>query len=159
MHTINHTLEEKILSAEGTYLDTQGMTEIEHYAQTYATRLETYQNLRDQSNALVLETLKHLGQNYPELISKHGQRCQYDMTSVLRYVALSILRDDEVFFVEEMMSWLDTILVSYKRNEHCATAYQLLMQALESTLPPTNISLIRPYIDNVILTLQSHAKQ
>ncbi len=157
MHTINHTLEEQVLSAEGKYLEPQGMSDIERYAQTYATRLETYHNLREQSNALILQTLKRLGQNHPDLINKHGQRCQFDMACVLRCVALSILRDDEVFFIEEMMSWLDTILVAYKRHDHCAEAYQMLMHDMEAALPSSNIDLIRPYIDSAILTLQSHA--
>jgi len=159
MHTINHTLEEQVLEAEGKYLGAQGITDFERYVQTYETRLETYQNIRAQSNELVLTTLKRLAQDHPELIQKHGQRCQYDMMMVLRYIALSILRNDEVFFIEEMMSWLDTILVAYKRHDHCATAYQMLMHGIESDMSQTDVNLIRPYIDNVILTLQSHAKQ
>ena len=158
MHTINQTLEEQVLEAEGKYLDAQGIMNFEQYAQTYQVRLATYQHLREQSEKLILTTLKRLGQNYPDLISKHGQRCKYDMESVLRYIALSILRDDEVFFCEEMVSWLDTILAAYKRHGHCVTAYQFLLQAIEAEMPLANVTLIRPYIDHVIVTLQSHTK-
>lgn len=157
MHTLNHALEEKVLDADGAYLDAQGLRSLEHYAQTYASRLETYQNLRDRSSNLITQALRQLSQSHPDIIRKHGQRCQYDMTEVLRYIALSILRDDEVFFKEQMMSWLDTILLAHKRNEHCATAYRYLQDAINSELPTSNSSLIRPYIDSVVLTLQSHA--
>lgn len=158
MRTINHNLEKQFLRAEGQYLDSQGLENIEHYVQTYTTRLETYQNLRDHSNSLILQTLQRLGDNYPKLISTHGQRCKYDMESVLRYIALSILRDDETFFTEEIVSWLDTILLSYKRHGHCTTAYQTLLQSIEADMPSANVKLIRPYIETVILTLQSHVK-
>lgn len=158
MYTINHTLEDQVLEAEGKYLDAQGIMNIEQYAQTYQTRLETYQHIREKSDKLILQTLHRLEQNYPELMSQYGQRCKYDMESVLRYIALSILRDDEVFFSQEMVSWLDTILAAYKQHGHCVTAYQLLLQAMETAMPSANVMLVRPYIDSVIVTLQSHAK-
>jgi hypothetical protein len=157
MHTLNHTLEQKMIEADGKYLDAQGLKPLELYIQSYATRLETYQNLRDRSQALVTQALRKLAQAHPDLIQKHGQRCQYDMSEVLRYIALSILRDDEVFFKEQMMSWLDTILLAHKRQAHCATAYRYLQEAVTAGLPPSNSNLVRPYFENVILTLQSHA--
>ena len=157
MQTLNHTLDRNVFDADGCYLDAQGLKPLEQYLQTYATRLEAYQQLRDQSQALVQQALKKFEQAYPDLIQKHRQRCQYDMAEVLRYIALSILRDDEVFFKEQMMSWLDTILLAHKRNSHCMMAYRNLQEAINANLPPASSSLIRPYLDSVILTLQSHA--
>lgn len=157
MQTLNHTLTQKVIEADGSYLDAQGLKPLEQYLQTYTTRLEAYQQIRDHSQKLVQQTLKKLGQSHPELIQKHGQRCQYDMTEVLRYIAVAILRDDEVFFKEQMMSWLDTILLAHKRNSHCITAYRYLQAAINADLPASTSSLIRPYLDSVALTLQSHA--
>lgn len=157
MHTLNHTLEEKVIDADGCYLDGQALRSFEQFVQSYALRLETYQNLRDKSQTLVVHSLRKLAQSYPELIQKHGQRCQYDMTEVLRYLALSILRDDETFFKEQMMAWLDTILLAYKRNEHCTIAYRYLQDAINASLPPSNSMLVRPYLDYVTTILHSHA--
>ncbi|GAB4227307.1 MAG: hypothetical protein Kow00121_55970 [Elainellaceae cyanobacterium] len=157
MHTLNYSLEEKIIEADGGYLDTSGLRSFEQFVHSYGARLETYQNLRDRSAALVVQSLRKLAQTHPEVVQKHGQRCQYDMTEVLRYIALSILRDDEIFFKEQMMSWLDTILLAYKRQDHCTTAYRYLQDAINAGLPPSNSTLIRPYLDYVITTLQSHA--
>lgn len=159
MHTLNHTLEAKILEADGAYLDFQGLRSFEQYTQSYATRLETYQNLRDNSTPLIVQSLRKFAQAYPDLIQKHGQRCQYDMTEVLRYVALSILRDDEIFFKEQVLSWLDTILVAYKKNSYCPIAYRYLQESINSSFPPSNSVLIRPYLDSVSTTLQSHAQR
>lgn len=157
MHTLNHTLEKNIIDADGRYLDMQGLRPLENYLQSYASRLETYQNLRDQSQNLIAAALKKLAQAYPDIVQKHGQRCVYDMSEVLRYIALAVLRDDEVFFKEQMMSWLDTILLAYKRHAHCATAYRYLEEAINSSLPASNRSLIRPYLESVVMMLQSHA--
>ncbi|NJL39362.1 MAG: phycobilisome protein [Leptolyngbyaceae cyanobacterium SM1_4_3] len=157
MRTLNRVLEQKILEADGSYLDAQGLQPLEQYFQSYTTRLETYQYFRDHSQKLVLQALRKLAQVYPELIHKHGQRCQYDMTEVLRYIALAILRDDELFFKEQMMSWLDTILVAHKKNAQCLVSYRYLQEAIHISLPALNSSLIRPYLENVMTSLQSHA--
>jgi hypothetical protein len=157
MHTINHTLEDKILAADGLYLDGQGLRPFEQFAQSYTTRLETYQNLRDKGATLVIQALRKLAQEYPDIVQKHAQRCQYDMSEVLRYVALSILRDDEIFFKEQMIDWLDTILMAHKRHTHCAFAYRHLLEAINANFPASQSSLIRPYLDLVVTTLQSHA--
>lgn len=157
MNVLNNTLYEKIIEAEGRYLDSSGLQLLEQYLTSYATRLEAYQSLRDHSANLVLQALRRLGQDYPELIKNHGKRCQYDMSEVLRYIALSILRDDEAFFNEQMMSWLDTILVAHKRNDHCATAYHHLQDAIDASLPPAVALLTHPYLESIRTVLQSHA--
>ncbi|WP_416668400.1 phycobilisome protein [Egbenema bharatensis] len=157
MHTLNRTLEEKILEADGRYMDAQALRSFEQYAHSYAARLETYQNLASKSHAIIVQSLRKLAQSHPDLVQKHGQRCQYDMTEVVRYIALSILRDDEIFFKEQMLSWLDTILIAHKKHDHCATAYRYLLDEINANLPPSNSTLLRPYLDTVITTLQSHA--
>ncbi len=157
MHTLNHTLEKSVLDADGRYLDSQELSPLESYIQSYVTRLHTYQQLRDSSETLVLQALRKLSQTHPELVQQHGQRCKYDMTEVLRYIAVSVLRDDEIYFKEQMMVWLDTILLAYKRNVHCAIAYRYLQEAISSTLPSSDTSLIRSYLDYIIQVLQSHA--
>lgn len=157
MHTLNHTLEKQVIAADGSYLDGQALRSFEQFVQSYSMRLAAYQDLRDKNQNLVLQALRKLAQSHPEVIQKHGQRCQYDMSEVLRYIALSILRDDEVFFKEQMMAWLDTILLAYKRNDHCMTAYRHLLDAVNASLPPAHSTLVRPYLDYVVTVLQSHA--
>lgn len=156
MHAFNHTLENSLLEADGRYLDTQELHLLEHYIQSYTSRLQIYQQLRDTSDKLVIYSLRKLAQTYPEVIQQYGWRCKYDMTEVLRYVALSILRDDEVFFKEQVMAWLDTIILAHKKTAQCVMAYRYLQEAVVSVLPPASVSLVRPYLDLVIQSLQSH---
>lgn len=157
MHTLNHTLEKFFLDADGRYLDAQELYPIEQYLKSYRQRLETYELIREKSDAMVLQSLRKLAQVHPEVIQKHGKRCKYDMSEVLRYIALSVLRDDEVFFKETMLSWLDTILVAHQKQAQCVKAYQYLHDVMVQTLPPNDFTLVRPYIDLVIMVLKSHA--
>lgn len=157
MQTLNHTLEKSILDADGRYLDAQALYSLENYFQSYKPRLEAYQHLRDHSDKLIIQALRKLAQTYPELIQQHGPRCKYDMSEVLRYIALSVLRDDETFFKEQMVVWLDTILLAHKRNAHCVVAYRNLQAAVASALPASDVNLIRPLLDVVIQALETHA--
>jgi hypothetical protein len=157
MSSLNYTLERAIVAADGCYLDPQALSSIEQYVQSYAPRLQTYQQLRDHSEKFVIHTLRHLSQRHPDLIQQHGQRCKYDLTEVLRYIALAILRDDEVFFTEQMMTWLDTILLAYKQTARCVFAYQYLQDAIVASLPESQANLIRPYLSRMIQALQAHA--
>jgi hypothetical protein len=154
MHTLNHTLENNFLEADGRYLSIQELEPLERYCQSYRMRMEAYQLLSDRSERLVMTSLQKLAQTYPELIQQHGPRCKYDMTEVVRYIAVAVLRDDELFFKEQMMVWLDTILLAHKRNEHCGLAYRYLQEAIATTIPAPAASLIHPYVETVIQSLQ-----
>lgn len=156
MRTLNHTLNKHILEADGCYLGAQELYLLEQYVQSYAARLDTYQKLHEHGEKLVLLALRKLAQDYPDVIRQHGARCKYDMTEVLRYIALSVLRDDESFFKEHMMVWLDTILLAYKRNSHCGVAYRHLQDAIAANFSAPDANLIRPYLDLIIYSLQSH---
>ncbi|MDX2228759.1 MAG: phycobilisome protein [Leptolyngbyaceae cyanobacterium bins.349] len=157
MHTLNYTLDQNILDADGRYLDSQELQPLEQYVQSYATRLDTYQQLRDHSEKLVLMALRKLATTYPELVQQHGGRCKYDMSEVLRYIAIAILRDDETFFKDQMMVWLDTILLAHRRQAQCGQAYRNLQEAIATSLTPAAMNLIRPYLDVITQSLQSHA--
>jgi hypothetical protein len=157
MYTLNHTLEKNVIEADGRYLNAKELTALEQYAQGYATRLTAYQEVRDHSKQLVVQALTHLFKAYPDLLQSHKQRCVYDMSETLRYIALSILRDDEVFFMEALMSWLDTILLAYKKTGPCAIAYRHLQDAVEQHLSANTVSLVRPYLERVRQGLEAHA--
>lgn len=156
MHTLNHNLEKSILEADGRYLSAQELSLLERYAQSYTMRVHTYQQLRDNSEKFIVYALRKLAQTYPDLVQQHGQRCKYDMTEVLRYMALAILRDDEIFFREQIMSWLDTILLAHKRTNHCVVAYRHLQEAIAATLPSDALAMTRPYFDLIMQSLQAH---
>lgn len=158
MHALNHTLERILLQADGRYLNIQELEVVERYVQTYATRLQTYEQLREHGDKLVVAALRKLMQVQPELVQQHGPRCKYDLTEVLRYIALAVLRDDETFFREQLLFWLDTVLLAHGRTENCVIVYRSLKDAVAKALPAANAQLIHPYLDSVIQSLGSHAR-
>lgn len=156
MSVLNRALEKQIIDAEGRYLTAKELKALEDYTNGFAARLETYQILSEQSSAIVLGALKKFARVHPEIIQQSGKRCQYDMGEVLRYIALSILRDDEFLFLEKVMFWLDTVLRAHQKQAACTKAYQYLQEAIDETLPAASCDLVRPYINTVLSSLQAY---
>lgn len=156
MPALNHRLQQTIIDADGRYLTSDELRPLETYFETYQKRLEVYQQISQHSNALVLAALKKFARVHPDVIQKSGKRCQFDMTQVLRYIALSILLDDEFMFQEKMMFWLDTMLRAHRKQEVCAKAYHYLQEVIQETMSVTVNEMVRPFITLVSESLQPY---
>jgi Phycobilisome protein len=157
METLNQSIYTSVLDADGRYWDDQELSLLEQYLQSYANRVAAYEHLREKGEALIMVALRKQSQLYPELVQRYGSICKSDMTHVLRYAALAMLRDDELFFKEKIVIWLDTILLAHRHNSHAAVAYENLLAAIAANLPESTTRLIRPYLSLIVQTFQSHA--
>jgi len=155
MLTINRTLDEKIGTVDRVYLTDTDLVSLERFASNFSVRVKTYNLLRDHADEIILRTLKLLAQQYPELVHKQLQRCKYDMSNMIRYTSLSILRDDELFFRETLMDWLANIINSYQVGKECSTAYRLFQTVVDELLPTESSSLVKPYAEMAVSTLLS----
>jgi hypothetical protein len=158
MYAINNELAQQCIEADGRYPDATEIRTFENYIETYQSRLQAYQEVQQHSDALVLGALKKFSRRYPEVIRKSGKRCHYDMTSTLRYAALSMLRDDVLFFEETLTIWLDTVLVAHQKQTKCSEAYVHLKEEITQHLSHDSVNLLAPYLDSVIQLLDSHVK-
>jgi Phycobilisome protein len=147
MLTMNRTLDEKLSTVDNVYLTDSDLFSLERFANSFSVRVKTYNLLRDRSDETTIQALKLLSQQYPELVQKQLQRCKYDMSQLIRYMSLAILRDDEVFFRESLLDWHTNIIHSYNISTECSTAYSLLKAVLEKILPSDSFALIKPYLD------------
>jgi len=150
MLTMNRTLEEKVGVVDRVYLTDTDLVNLERFASSFSIRVKTYNLLRDHSDEIIVQSLKLLAQQYPELVQKQLQRCKYDMSTMIRYSSLSVLRDDELFFRETLMDWLANIINSYQIAKECSTAYRLFQTVIEKMLPPECAALVKPYSEMAI---------
>lgn len=153
MLTMNRILDEKTRGIESVYLTDSDLLSLERFANNFPLRVKTYNLLRDHADEITMRSLKLLAQQYPELVQKQLQRCKYDMSNVIRYISLSVLRDDELFFRETLMDWLANIIKSYQVDKECSTAYRLMQSVIDEMLPAECTSLIKPYSDMSTSTL------
>ena len=157
MPALNHKLQQTIIDADGRYLAPDELQPLESYFDTYQKRLSAYQEIRQKGDDLVLAALRKFMLVHPEIIQRSGKRCQFDMTEVLRYIALATLLDDEFMFREKMMFWLDTMLRAHGKQEACCKAYRHLQEAAQEQLTAETAELVRPMISIVFESLQSYS--
>jgi hypothetical protein len=153
MEAINSTLAELIVESEGRYLTSAQLQPIERYLQTFTERFKTYEILQAKAEPLVRHALKKFATLHPDVMQKHGKRCHYDMSQVLRYIALAILRDDPRFFNDSMVLWETNILTAYHRQNSCLVAYRCLKETMETYLPPQALKYIEPYLEMMFQAL------
>ncbi|AFY70256.1 Phycocyanin [Thalassoporum mexicanum PCC 7367] len=155
MFTITRSFEGMILEPERSYLQDNDLRELEQYAHSFTDRLKAYELVRDYADEIVLDALKRLAADYPEQARANKQdKCQYDMTIVLRYMALSMLREDEHFFRDKMIDWLGTVITSSHVRAECADGYTKLYKVISSRLPANRAVMFKPYIDIAIATFK-----
>jgi len=153
MLTMNRTLDEKVGDIDHIYLSDSDIFNLERFANSFSIRVKTYNLLREHADEITVKTLSILSQQYPELVHKQLQRCKYDMANTMRYTALSILRDDELFFRETLMDWLANIINSYQVAKECSTAYRIMQSVVDEMLPAECATLLKPYTDMAISAL------
>lgn len=158
MQVINSRLEKLINESEGRYLTSSELQPMKRYLQTFSERAKTYEILQTKGDAVVRHALKKFMSIHPEVMQKHGQRCYYDMTQVMRYIALSIVKDDTRFFNDSLLLWQANILTAYQKQNPCVTAYQCLKESVNAHLPSTATRLIEPYINMMIEALDIQPK-
>ena len=155
MKAINRKIENQVIHADGRYLTDEEMRPLIQYASTYKNRAQTYYYLSQKSNDLVARALQRFRGTHPDIVETHGQKCRFDMTEVLRYIALSMLRDDEILFQEKILLWHCTMIQSH--SAQAIVAYQHLKTVVDDTLSPEQAKLIHPYLDLLITSLQAYA--
>ncbi|WP_223805703.1 phycocyanin [Pseudanabaena sp. UWO310] len=150
---MNRTLDEKIAVIDRVYLNDSDIYNLERFASGFSLRVKTYNLLRDRADEITIRALQLLAQQYPELVQKQLQRCKYDMSNMIRYASLAVLRDDELFFREALMDWLANIINSYQIAKECSTAYRLLQTVIDERLPAECAALVKPYSDMAVSSL------
>jgi hypothetical protein len=153
MQAINSQIEEIISRGEGRYLSATELQPIKQYVQTFTARAKTYQILQEKSEVLVRHALKKFMVQHPDIMQKHGKRCHYDMTMLLRYVGIAILRNDPRFLNDALVLWQANILTAYQKQKACHVAYRYLQEAVKEHLPSQAEQMIDPYIEMMMQAL------
>lgn len=153
MLAVNSQLDDLISQSEGRYLTSSELQSTKQYLQTVLERSKIYELLKDKSDPLVRLALKKFMTLHPEIMKKHGKRCYYDMTEVMRYMALSILRDDEQFFKDAIALWETNILTAYQKQNPCLVCYRCLQDVIHEHLPSNITKYIDPYIQIMLEAL------
>ncbi len=152
---MNSILMQTVGQADGRYFTDAELRPLKQYAQTYATRLQVYSILSEKSDAFVLKALRKFAVTEAQVIQQHGEKCKRDMDYVMQVLALSLLKDDEQTFREQLVLWMQNIMAALHKEQQSARAYLLLQQVIAEQMPADCAKLVNVYLDEFILALKA----
>jgi hypothetical protein len=150
---MNKTIEFHLSSADGRYLGDEELKAFEDYLSSHQLRLNIYTFLQEKSDNLILEVLREMTKSHRQVIQEHGDKCRRDMGYVLQFAAVSILRNDDAFFTEHLVLWMQNIMIALKKEQQSAQAYRLLQQSIQHHLSKEESAIVNHYLDLFIEAL------
>ena len=118
------------------------------YQQSYPQRLELYQKVEQQEDAIVKAVHEKMRKNYPQFL-RSGQRdislkWKADLKRVLRYCATAMLLDDLESLREKFLLWFQTVMWSFNAQRSCDITYGLVQQVLPQLFSSEEVELLVP---------------
>jgi hypothetical protein len=152
---MNTSFVNQMVSAEGRYLADLELTKFHCFIDSYTLRVSTYNSLQEHGDSMILQALRNLMPSNRQVIQKNSDLCKRDMSYVLRYAALSILKDDEKGFVEELVLWMQNILFALHKEDQSVQFYSALRDVINETMAPDEAALIHHYLTIFIDALKA----
>ncbi|MEM8641126.1 MAG: phycocyanin [Cyanobacteria bacterium P01_G01_bin.54] len=140
-------LETALERADGDYLSPDDLQSLEQAIATWPQRRQTYDLLQTHEAEIVAQAIARLSQNAPNRYTDDGgDRCQTDMTLVLRACANAMLLQDEELLKDRFLYWMQNIMQALRKQQINARVYQALQQAVQEQLPKDKVPFILPYL-------------
>jgi hypothetical protein len=146
---MNAKIEKMFTDAEGRYLEAGEIKMLTSYADGLPRRLGVMKLVERHEDDILTEVVETVSREHPELIRKYDQFDEYarrDVSKVLRYCAIAMVRNDMSFLEENLLYWLRTILHSFFSLKILDTTYRSLAQSVERKIGSERTELIAPYL-------------
>lgn len=146
---MNATLEQIFSEAEGRYLNDKEVKQLNLYVDSFARRVQAMQEAERVEPRWVQDVITNVWRTHPEFEQKHGyarEKCSRDVTYVLRYCVLAMLRNDTQMLTDKLLYWLRTILQSFEFSEVIDTTYRGLIDYGKEHLSRDSYRLLAPYL-------------
>ncbi len=156
---MNTTMQKIFSEAEGRYLEDQEFQELQNYASSLPERVRASQAVEKAEEAIVSAAVDKMMQGFPELQKKHDSlegKATRDVSLVLRYCTLAMVRDDMDFLEKKLLYWLRTILQSFFARRVLDVTYRELAMASQRHLDDDTLRLVAPYLKRAheVLTMK-----
>ncbi|HEY9736516.1 MAG TPA: hypothetical protein V6D06_09540 [Trichocoleus sp.] len=152
---MNPKLDALFNEPEKRYLNAEELSVLSQYVSSIPERMKVYRLLRDQEVALMQPVADALQQQLPEMAEAALERSVRNGLLILRYAAMAMLMDDEQFVDHRLQGWLPEIAKAYNTQAVDQKLFEILSQRLAQTLPPQQMSLLKPCLSKAQALLSS----
>ncbi|MEM6369285.1 MAG: hypothetical protein AAF851_13360 [Myxococcota bacterium] len=154
---MNGQIENMLQSAEGRYLTSKETASLTQYSDGLPGRLKASAEVEQREGLIVDEVLESVLSRYSDISQryKEGERkAQRDLSLVLRYCVLAMVKDDRLFLRDNLLLWLKTILEGIGLSqEFVKDSYSSLLTTCEKQLSAEAFGLLEPYLKDCVEVL------
>lgn len=147
---MNQSIERMFSEAEGRYLEPTEQSALTQYASSLEKRLEAMRAIQEHESEMIDAAVDSMFEAFPDASKKHKhvrEKAARDMTLVLRYCAMSMVRDSTEFLENQLLHWFRTIILSFEMQEMVDHAYGDLNEQAKSMLSAEHYEMIGPYLE------------
>ena len=154
---MNHEIQTMLTACEGRYPTRAEQALLRDWASRLDVRLAAVEEINLREAALVATTVDEVLRAYPDLekrVKGARQSCTRDLTLVLRYCALALLRGDAKYLEDSLLTWMATILrgVGFV-PAFISDTYQTLVRVAARELSPPTMEQLRAYLEQCATVL------
>ncbi|MEM6731682.1 MAG: hypothetical protein AAF658_09005 [Myxococcota bacterium] len=157
---MNTQLNDIMTAAEGRYITKGEQTIIREYVGGLERRLHAADEVQNKERAMSEKATRAVIDAYPEYERDHDQAFEKsvrDMTLMLRYAAMAMVKNDKEWLNDAVLLWFATILrgIGFTRN-FVHDTYATLEEAMKSDVSPETFELMQPYVEHIRVTLSEN---
>lgn len=147
---MNTQIRGMLSDAEGRYLEPTEQSMLKEFAESLDTRLEVMRAIQAKEGSMIEAAVEEVLEHHADAVEHHEDfedKMRRDMTLVLRYCTMAMVREDESFLEEKLLHWFRTIIEAYEMTEYADTAYGTLLEAAADELDEDHYQVVRPYLE------------
>jgi hypothetical protein len=146
---MNHQIEQLLSDAEGRYLEPTEQSAMIDYASSLEHRLAAMRAIQQHEAEIIEATMQAMWKEHPDMKVKHPHAYKKgvrDMTLVLRYSSMAMVRDCHAYLDQKVLYWFRTIVLAFEMSTPLRFAYAELMRQAEARLAPDHYAAIMPFL-------------
>jgi len=151
---MNKSLNYLYSSYDTRFPDKEEESSLIKYCNSLKFRLEVMKEVEQKEKAIISESVTFMMNKYPSLDENFNDvkyKTYRDLSLILRYCVLAMVRDDLDFLKNQLLYWLRTILKSFGfETGSLIDTYRKMDELCERELDPKAYKIMKPYLSSVI---------
>lgn len=145
------TWAEQLADIEGSFLKSEALEELLHYAESFSSRRALYQMIMQHEMEWITHVLRQNGYDLTQSLSRSASLLAEQLARCLRLVGTGLLMDDQAVLSQVLFGSMDQYL-------DLVTGVHQLFAVMMQSLTPQHQALIQPYREALISQIMAKSE-
>ncbi|MEM1022619.1 MAG: hypothetical protein AAGD10_07190 [Myxococcota bacterium] len=150
---MNKTINDIMSNAEGRYVTKAEQQQIKEYAASLEARFAAAADIESKEKEIIDATTADVMRAFPDVTKKYKDpesKSQEDLSLTLRYCTMAMIKDDQQFLDDALLSWFKTILSGLGfSGQFIKESYGALTENTKQRVDAQTWELLEPFLGRV----------